>query len=101
MPAFLLPRVLQRRLLFFCAPPVAVFAYDAGEHIVRQFDPLRAVAFLEPQQPRADQLVKFVVGQMRRHRVLAGVAVAEPLLGDQLGLDESATRGGRSRTHDE
>ena len=25
---------------------------------------------------------------MRRHRVLAGVAVAKPLLGDQLGLDE-------------
>ena len=38
----------QRRLLLFCAPPVAVFAYDAGEHIVRQFDPLRAVVFLEP-----------------------------------------------------
>ena len=37
----------QRRLLLFGAPLVAVFAYDGREHIVRQFDPLRAVAFLE------------------------------------------------------
>jgi len=32
----------------FCEPPVAVFAYDIRQHIVRQFDPLRAVVFLEP-----------------------------------------------------
>ena len=29
-----------------CAPPIAVFAYDAREHIVCEFDPLRAVAVL-------------------------------------------------------
>ena len=31
-----------------CAPPVAVFADDAREHIVGQFDPWRAVVFLDP-----------------------------------------------------
>ena len=36
-----------RRPALLCAPPVAVFAYDAREHIVRQFDPFRASVFLE------------------------------------------------------
>ena len=36
-----------RRPALFCAPPVAVFAYNGREHIVRQFDPFRASAFLE------------------------------------------------------
>ncbi len=38
----------SRSLLFFCAASVAVFAYGAGEHVVRQFDALCAVAILEP-----------------------------------------------------
>ena len=64
---FLLRGFRQRRLfpflLLFYTPPVAVFAHGAREHVVRQFDTLRAVVFLEPHQPRADQLVEFVVGQ--------------------------------------
>ena len=38
----------HRRLLVFRAAAVALFAYDTGEHIVREFDTLRAVALLEP-----------------------------------------------------
>ena len=33
-------------------PPVAVCAYDAREHIVCQFDSLRAVVIVEPHQAR-------------------------------------------------
>ena len=81
-----LVRLGRRLSRLFCAPPVAVFAYRAGEHIVCQFDPLRAVVILEPEQPRVESAGEFVLGEMLRHRVLAGVAVAEPVLGDQLGL---------------
>src|SRR4029078_12744639 len=79
--------------LFFCSASVTVFAHRAGEYIVSQFDAWCAVAVLEPDQPRADQTVAFLFGDMRGDRVLADIAIAEPLLGDQLGLDESRNFG--------
>ena len=55
-------------------PTVAVFAYDPREHIVRQFDSLRAVVIVEAHQAPVDQPSEFVLGQTRRHGIVAGEA---------------------------
>ena len=59
--ASLVPRGRHRRRFLFLPAAGHGVAHDAREHIVRQFDPFRAVVFLEPQQPRADQPTEFVV----------------------------------------
>ena len=74
--------------LLLRAAQIAVFEYHASEHVVRQFDALCSVAILEPYQPRANQFVEFLLGEMGRHRVRADVVVAEPTLGDEFFLDE-------------
>ena len=56
---------------------------------------------LESKQPRVDQPLQFLLGQMRRHRVFAGVLLRNPFSVISSDSMKSATRGGRSCTHDE
>src|SRR4029453_8714280 len=75
-------------------PAVAVLADGAGQQVVGQLNPLRPVAFFDAKQPALDEEIELILCEPTGDGVLFRVAVAEPLLGDEIGFDEAARRVG-------